>query len=232
MSLNYDLFEILTFDCYGTLIDWESGILTAAHHILETHGVEVDDERLLATFGALEAEAELPPYKTYREVLKAVMRGMGERFGFEATDEEQEVFSGSVVDWQPFPDTVEALKKLKSAKKLAILSNVDDDLFAGTAKHLQVPFDFVITARQIGSYKPSHRNFEVMLERIGIPQERVLHCAQSLFHDIKPARELGFTTVWVNRRKGRAGGGATPPQEATPDHEVPDLMTLAREIAG
>lgn len=230
--LNYEAFEILTFDCYGTLIDWESGILTAAQPIFAAHGVTVDDETLLAAFGELEAEAELPPHKTYREVLNIVMGGLGERFGFVPTDAERAAFAGSVGDWQPFPDTVEALHKLKAVKKLAILSNVDDDLFAGSAKQLQVAFDFVITAQQIGSYKPSLRNFEVLLERIDIPKERVLHCAQSLFHDIKPAREIGLTTVWVNRRMGKTGGGATPPQAATPDHEVPDLATLAREIAG
>ncbi len=131
----------------------------------------------------------------------------------------------------PFPDSPEALKLLSRRFKLVILSNVDDDLFALSAKRLGVEFSDVITAQQVGSYKPDVRNFRLMLERTGNHPKRVLHVAQSLFHDIAPAKSLGLTTVWVNRRHDRPGFGATPPAEATPDLEVPDLITLARQTA-
>ena len=129
--------------------------------------------------------------------------------------------------WKPFPDTVAALKKLKSRYKLAIISNTDDDLFADTARLLEVSFDWVITAQQAGSYKPSHHNFKLALERIALPPEQVLHVAQSIYHDIVPARELGLATVWVNRRAGKHGEGATKAAQGQPDLEVPDLKTLA-----
>ena len=130
-------------------------------------------------------------------------------------------------NWKPFPDTVAALRSLHRHYQLMPLTNVNDDLFAITAAHLQVPFDRVMTAEQIGSYKPSLRNFEYMLAHVGVPKEQVLHVAQSLYHDIAPARSLGIATVWVNRRQGKTGTGATPPADARPDLEVPDLQTLA-----
>lgn len=129
--------------------------------------------------------------------------------------------------WPPFPDTTEALLRLKARYKLAIISNVDDDLFAASARQLGVPFDHVITAQQVRSYKPSHNNFERALERVGVAREQVLHVAQSVYHDIVPARALGLSTVWVNRRRGLSGSGATLPAEGRPDLEVPDLKSLA-----
>ena len=120
------------------------------------------------------------------------------------------------------------MRALHSRYRLAIVSNVDDDLFAATALRLGVAFDWIVTAQQARSYKPASANFQLALERIGLPRERVLHVAQSLYHDIAPANALGLASVWVNRRHGRAGGGATPAATATPDLEVPDLQTLAR----
>jgi 2-haloacid dehalogenase len=136
----------------------------------------------------------------------------------------------SLGHWEPFPDTVEALRALKSRYKLAIISNVDDGLFALTACRLGVEFDWIITAEQVGTYKPSRRNFEVALERMGVPREKLLHAAESLFHDVVPAKELGLSTVWVHRRSGKEGFGATPPADAEPDFVVPDLETLATEL--
>ena len=130
-------------------------------------------------------------------------------------------------DWVPFSDTVNALKKLKAKFKLAILSNVDDDLFAISAKHLKVKFDYIITAEQIRSYKPSLNNFKFAIKKIGIPKDKILHIAQSLYHDIAPAKELGLSTIWINRRNGKEGFGATPPASAKPDMEFPDLKSLA-----
>ena len=213
--LDFDRYSHLTFDCYGTLIDWERGILAALRPILERHG-------------ELEAAAEGGPYQPYRAVLAAVVDGLGARLGFAPSPEERAAFAASVGDWPPFPDTVAALQALARRFRLVILSNVDDDLFAGSARQLGVDFAAVVTAQQVGSYKPDRRNFRFALARLGVPDEQVLHVAQSLFHDIVPAKELGLATVWVNRRHDRPGWGATPSATAQPDLEVPDLRTLAR----
>lgn len=229
--LEFDRFTHLTFDCYGTLIDWERGILTALRPLLARHGVALSDDQLLELYGELEAAAEAGPYRPYRQVLAGVVDGLGARLGFAPTPEERAALPESVGEWPPFPDTVAALQALGRRYRLVILSNIDDDLFALTRRHLPVDFADVITAQQVGSYKPDPRNFRYLLDRLGVPGDRVLHIAQSLFHDIAPARQLGLATVWVNRRHDRPGFGATPPAAARPDLEVPDLRTLA-ELAG
>ena len=228
--LDFRRFRVLTFDCYGTLIDWESGILGALRPLLAAHGKALDDDKLLELYGGLEAEAEAGEYKSYRKILEGVARGFGKRLGFEASEQEARSLPESLRNWQPFPDTVAALRRLKSRYKLAIVSNTDDDLFAHTAKLLEIPFDWVITAQQAGSYKPSHNNFRLALERIALPPSQVLHCAQSIYHDVIPARELGLATVWVNRR-GAKGGGATRAAQGRPDLVVPDLKSLAEMAA-
>lgn len=220
-------FSTLTFDCYGTLIDWETGILNALRPLLSAHGHELSDNQMLEQFGEIEAAVEAGPYKAYRDVLAEVADGFGERLGFTPSPDERAAFGASVGDWPAFPDSTEGLRTLKQHYKLVILSNVDDDLFDESAKRLEIPFDAVVTAQQVGSYKPNLNNFRTLLERLDTPKEKILHVAQSLFHDIAPANSLGLTTVWVNRRHGRDGFGATPPQEAVPDMEVPDLRTLA-----
>ncbi len=227
MAIDLRAYSTLTFDCYGTLIDWETGILNALRPLLERHGQTLGDDEILELFGELEATAEAGTYKPYREILATVAARFGERLGFETSAEERAGFGASVGDWPAFPDSVEGLRRLKRHYKLVILSNVDDDLFAGSARRLDVPFDAVITAQQVGSYKPDPNNFRALLERLDTPKEQILHVAQSLFHDIAPANAIGLTTVWVNRRHGRSGFGATPPREATPDLEAPDLRTLA-----
>ena len=225
--LNFSQFECLTFDCYGTLIDWESGILAVLKPLLAVHHRELGDEALLELYGKLEAEAEAGEYRRYRDVLRFVTQRIASRLSFALHDDELNALPDSLKNWPPFSDTVQALRRLKSRYKLAIVSNTDDDLFAETAKRLEVPFDFVITAQQARSYKPSHRNFELAIDRIGLPKAKILHCAQSLFHDIVPTRELGMANVWVNRRAGKAGPGATHPAEATPDFTVTSLKELA-----
>ena len=226
--LAFDRFEALTFDCYGTLIDWERGLLDAFAPLLRRHAIAVPDDRLLALFAAAEKEAEAGPYLSYREVLGRVMERIGGVLGFAPDAEERGHLARTLPDWPPFQDTVEALDLLARRYRLAIVSNIDDDLFAGTSRHLGVSFAAVTTAQQVGSYKPAPAHFHRSLERLGLPVERVLHVAQSRFHDIAPARALGFATVWVNRRSGRPGSGATPEAGAVPDLEVPDLGTLAR----
>ncbi|HEY9643190.1 MAG TPA: HAD-IA family hydrolase, partial [Coleofasciculaceae cyanobacterium] len=167
--LNFEQYQVLTFDCYGTLIDWESGMLSALKPILTHHKIELADEQILEQFAEFEA-AEEQDYQSYREVLRGVVRRFGDRFHFQPSQPEQDALPDSIQHWQPFPDTVAALKQLKQRFKLVIISNVDDDLFAATAQHLQVELDQIITAQQVKSYKPSLNNFKFAFEKIGLPQ--------------------------------------------------------------
>ena len=226
--LPFDRFEALTFDCFGTLVDWESGILDTLVPLVQRHAGTADPERLLRLYGDAESELEAGPYLPYAEVLGRVMDRVGAALGFTPDAEERGRLARTLPSWPLFPDTVTSLATLARRFRLAIVSNVDDDLFAGVARRLTVPFDAVITAQQVHSYKPAPAHFLRALKTLRLPTERVLHVAQSRFHDIAPAGALGFTTVWVNRRSGRAGSGATPEAGALPDLEVPDLATLAR----
>jgi 2-haloacid dehalogenase len=225
--LDLTRFKVLTFDCYGTLIDWETGIFSALRPTIEAHRKTITDSALLELYGELEAAAERPTFRRYREVLQSVVRGFGERLGFTPTEEEVSFLPESLAKWQPFPDTVEALRKLKTRYQLAVISNVDDDLFAATAPKLGVAFDHVITAQQAACYKPCMRIFKLAEERIGVGREQWLHVGQSIYHDVIPAQSLGIATVWVNRPSPRPGAGAAKSASGKPDLEVPDLNTLA-----
>lgn len=229
--LDFKPFEILTFDCYGTLIDWERGILAALRPLLARRGIQTNEGTILQRYGELEEAAEKPPYRSYRAVLQHVVRGFGAHLNFEPTSSELSALADALPRWQPFPDTINALNRLHSRYQLGVISNIDDDLFAATNQTLGINFDHVITAQSVGSYKPDPKNFTIALERIGKPKERVLHVAQSLFHDIAPANALGITTVWVNRHGAVHGFGAVRPAQAHPDLTVPDLKTLA-DLAG
>jgi 2-haloacid dehalogenase len=229
--LDFSRFEILTFDCYGTLINWEEGILRCLHRILATHGKDVDDATILQLYGDFEACAEQGAYRCYREVLQSVVRRFGEQLGFTPTDQEANSLPESLGEWKPWPDTVLALRELKSRFRLAIVSNVDDDLFASTKPQLEVEFDQIITAQQAGAYKPSLKIFELALSRIGSPVHRVLHVGQSLYHDVIPAQSLGLATVWVNRPSPRTGVGAVRPAQGHPDVEVSNVAELATACA-
>lgn len=224
--------QALTFDCYGTIIDWETGIVSALHRLLGDQGLRPDDTRLLEMYGRFESAAQRGPFRPYRQVLEAVARAFGEAVGVEVTDAEARAFAGSVGDWPPFEDSVHALHALGRRYRLVVVSNVDDDLFARTRERLGVDFAEVVTAEQVGSYKPSRAHFDEALRRLGLARDAVVHVAQSFFHDIAPANDLGFRTCWVDRRGGRAGSGATPPARAEPDLTVPDLETLARKAGG
>lgn len=228
--LDFSRFEILTFDCYGTLINWEDGILRCLHRIMEAHHQKVDDATILQLYGDFEASAEQGEYRCYREVLNSVIRQFAERFGFAASDQEVRSLADSLKDWKPWPDTVAALRELRSRFQLAVISNVDDDLFASTRPQLQVDFTYVITAEQARAYKPSLKIFELALSRIGVPPHRILHVAQSVYHDIVPARSLGLATVWVNRPSARSGVGAVKAAEAHPDLQVTSLAELAASV--
>ena len=228
--MEFSRFTHLTFDCYGTLIDWETGILAALGPVLTRHNVAVDDTELLRLYTQFEAQQESGEYRPYRQVLEGVTEGIADVLGFRLTAEDRAALPASVGHWPPFPDTVAALMRLKERCKLVILSNIDDAMFAGTQRLLQVPFDAVITAEQVGSYKPAPAHFHAVLERLGAPREQILHVAQSLYHDHVPAKALGFSTVWVNRPSRLAGTGLALPAHVTPDLEVPNLQSLADMI--
>ena len=223
--IEYRGFDVLTFDCYGTLIDWESGIAAAVRLQLGDAVAEVSDEEIVAAFAAVEHEAEVP-YKSYREVLALSLRGIGERLGVAVSDAQASGFGSSVGQWPAFPDSSEALRRLQERFKLAVITNCDDDLFGQSERRLGVSFDYVITAQEAGSYKPDPANFLLAFERIEEPRERILHVAQSLFHDHVPAKALGMTTVWIDRRQGR-GGGASLDGEAHPDATFPSMGAFA-----
>ena len=225
-ELDYGRFDALTFDCYGTLIDWESGILAGLRPMLAKRGIDRPDDELLEVYAGLEAAAEAGKYRRYREILAAGMRGVAAHFGVEADAVEVAAFGDSVGDWPAFPDSAAALARLHERFRLGVITNCDDDLFARSAARLETTFDWVVTAQTAGSYKPDARNFEVALERIGLPRERILHVAQSLYHDHVTARRLGLATVWIDRRQDRDGFGATPPAEATPDATFPDMASF------
>jgi len=225
--IEFDRFDVLTFDCYGTLIDWEAGILAGLRAILGPLGIDADDDDLLERYARAEAATEAGGYLRYREILARSADAVCRELGVSAGPAALAAFGASVGDWPAFADSAESLARLQARFKLAVITNCDDDLFAASNRRLGVTFDHVITAEQVGSYKPNTRNFEVAFERIGVPQGRILHVAQSLFHDHVPAKRLGMTTVWIDRRQGRAGSGATPPAEAVPDLAVPSMAAFA-----
>jgi 2-haloacid dehalogenase len=228
--LDFSRFEILTFDCYGTLINWEAGLLAALHRILSAHSKRIDDAALLKLYGEFEQRAEQPPFQPYREVLGSVVRQFGTELGFAPTAEEVRSLADSLPTWKPWPDTVAALRQLKTRFRLAILSNVDDNLFAGTRPQLEVAFDEVVTAQQAQAYKPSLALFELALSRVKTPAHRVLHVGQSIYHDVVPAQALGLATVWVNRPSARPGIGAVISADAKPDMTVASLAELGAAI--
>jgi 2-haloacid dehalogenase len=225
-------FDILTFDCYGTLIDWERGILAALHEVLLKRGITPADDQLLEAFARFEAAAEAGPYLQYRAVLARALLGVAGELGVEPTPDEVKGFSESVGDWPAFPDSVDALARLATRFRLGVITNCDTDLFARSNERLGIRFDWVITAEQLGSYKPNPRNFELALAQIGGPRSRHLHVAQSLFHDHVPAQAAGLRTAWIDRRHDRPGFGATPPAEATPDFTFPDMASFAAAAIG
>jgi putative hydrolase of the HAD superfamily len=227
-------FSALTFDCYGTLIDWETGILAALRPWTAAHRVEVDDGELLAAFGRAESRREAAdPTAPYPRILAGVLEDLAQELDATTSPEEAAAFGDSVRDWPAFPDSPEALAYLKRHYKLVIVSNVDRASFRHSNARLGVSFDAVVTADDAGAYKPAPNHFRLALARLaemGIGQDRVLHVAQSLYHDHVPAKRLGLRTMWVNRRAAHGqGGGATPaaPVPVTPDGEVPTLAALA-----
>jgi len=224
----FESIRLITFDCYGTLIDWENGMLAALRPMLSRDGRRIADTQILELYGEIEAELESGPYIPYRQVLAHSAQELGRRLGTEVSTEEGSAFAESLTRWNPFVDTIAALQSLARRFRLGIISNVDDDLFAETRKRLApVEFDFVVTAQQMQSYKPSHRNFEEAIRRSGLSKDQILHAGQSLYHDIAPANALGIRNVWVNRPSIRPGSGAAKPGTAKPNYEVHTLAELS-----
>jgi 2-haloacid dehalogenase len=227
-------YQVLTFDSYGTLIDWETGIVRAIGPWLEGQGVAATRDQILAAFAAAEApqQAKTPGLR-YPELLARVHAAMAQRFGIAPDAAAAQAFGHSVQDWPAFSDSAEALAYLKQHYRLVILSNIDRASFAHSARKLGVEFDAVYTAEDVGSYKPDARNFDYMLARLaeqGIAREQILHTAQSLYHDHIPAKRFGLATCWIRRRAGQAGHGATrPPEvEVSPDFRFATLGEMAK----
>jgi 2-haloacid dehalogenase len=231
-DFDFGRFDALTFDCYGTLIDWEAGLAAALGAILGPRGATPDHDALLETYAGFEVDRERPPYRRYRDVLAEAARATCATYGVEATDVELAKFGGSVVDWPAFPDSHDALTRLKTRFGLGVLTNCDDDLFAASNVKLGVEFDWVVTAQQAGGYKPAIHNFELLFERVGRPRDRILHVAQSLYHDHVPAQALGMNSIWIDRRHEQSGAGATPPTDARPDLTFPDMASFAAAAVG
>jgi 2-haloacid dehalogenase len=230
--IDFGRFDAVTFDCYGTLIDWERGILNALQPVLAPRGVEISEDELLERYARHEAELEAGDYLRYREILARSLHGLCAELGFTPSGEEADAFARAVGEWPAFPDTAPALRRLQERFRLGVITNCDRDLFALSNRRLGITFDWVVTAEDAVAYKPSLRPFELALATIDVPPGRILHAAQSLFHDHVPAGRLGLTSVWVDRRQGLEGFGATPPASATPDLVVPDMRTLAEVAAG
>jgi 2-haloacid dehalogenase len=232
-DLDYGAFDALTFDCYGTLIDWETGILAALRSVGPAVAA-ADGDTLLDEYANAEAALEAGLYRRYREIAGEAMAAVARAHGAEPAADDVARLGGSVVDWPAFPDSHDALVRLKTRFRLGVLTNCDDDLFAASNARLGIEFDWIVTAQQVGSYKPDERNFAALVARLGadgVPQERILHVAQSLFHDHAPAQRLGFRSVWIDRRHDRPGGGATPPADARPDATFPSMAAFAAAAA-
>jgi len=217
----------LTFDCYGTLIDWEQGILTALEPLLANARSRPAPQTILRSFAKHEAREELATWKPYRQVLAAVLSAMAAEFDLSLLAKEPGLLADTLPMWPPFPDTVDALQRLSKRFRLAIVSNTDDALFAETKKQLKARFDVVVTAEQVKSYKPGKAHFDEVLRRLEVPASNVLHVAQSLYHDHMPAQQLGFRTVWINRPSLLAGTGLAPRADIRPDLVFPELSALA-----
>ncbi|MCS6842230.1 MAG: HAD-IA family hydrolase [Roseiflexus sp.] len=219
-------YDVITFDCYGTLIDWDAGIRSGFAAAAQRAGVTVDLDAALAAYHAIEPQVEASEYRPYRQVLAETAQRAAATLGWPMDDDTAQFFAATLPQWPPFADTNPALEQLYAAGyRLGILSNVDDDLLAATIRHFTAPIDLIVTAQQVGSYKPNIGHFVAARERIG--GLRWLHVAQSHFHDVVPAARMGLPVVWVNRKRE-----PLPPDGPAPLAEVPDLRAFVEWIGG
>jgi 2-haloacid dehalogenase/putative hydrolase of the HAD superfamily len=216
-------YDVVTFDCYGTLIDWDGGIAGAFAKAVAETGGRLDPHQVFDSYEKIEASVEAERYRSYRDVLTESTRRVARQLGWALPEARAGFLAESLPFWIPFTDTNASLERLfRAGYQLGILSNVDDDLLAGTRKHFTVPFDLIVTAQQVGSYKPADGHFVAARERIG--GRRWLHAAQSHFHDVTPARRQGVPTAWINRKRLVRG-------EPRPDRELHTLTELADWLA-
>lgn len=235
MTLDLTAYNALSFDCYGTLIDWEAGIAAVIGPWARRNDPSLTDEQVLVAYSENEAAVEREaPTTLYPDVLREAFRRTGKDLGYEVTDADADALGTSVPDWPAFEDSADALARLKKHYKLIILSNVDRESFAGSNRRLQVEFDEILTAQDIGSYKPNPANFQALLKRVDEIGDtgKLLHVAQSLFHDHVPGKEAGLPSVWINRRHDQPGWGATPDPRigVTPDLEFPSMAAFADAV--
>ena len=226
-------FRAITFDCYGTLIDWEAGILRVLRPWAQAQGIDRDDDGLLAAFAIAEpAEEHAHPGAPYRDILRGVMPRVADELGAACSPGDAEALALSVGDWPAFDDTPAALRVLAEHCRLIVVSNVDAPSFEGSATKLGVSLDGLVTAEHVGAYKPDVRMFRAALEAVaacGVQPREHLHVAQSLYHDIVPASALGIATCWIDRRAGQSGGATPEPgQPVRPDF----MFTTMEEFAG
>ena len=236
----FERFEALSFDCYGTLIDWEAGLTVALREWADDAGVSATPQELLGMVSDIETvvQGERSPAPLYPEVLAEVLRRIGDRLGAPVSAAEAERFGGTVGEWPAFPDSASALRRLGQHFKLIVVSNVDRASFSRSNERLGVPFDRVITAEDVGSYKPRPPHFEALLkslQELAIDPARLLHVAQSLYHDHEPARRHGLQSVWIDRGHDGSGSGATPPPgdgDLRPRLRFPTLAAFADAVEG
>src|ERR1700720_824542 len=223
-------FDALTFDCYGTLIDWESGMVEALKGLTDRVQRPLTRDQILEAHARHESSQQhYTPAKPYRDLLTVVYKRLAEEWGVHATHENCVEYGLSVGNWPAFEDSPGALQYLKKYFKLVILSNVDNETFQASNRRLQVQFDAIYTAEDIGSYKPELRNFHYMLEQLGVRKDKILHTAESMFHDHKPANEVGLKSCWIYRRHAQQGFGATMNPGDMPHHDF--RFTSMAELA-
>ncbi len=213
-------FKVLTFDCYGTLIDWETGMIDALAPLSSRSSTPLSRNAILEAHALVESmQQRATPTMPYRDLLAVVAKRLTERWGVSASWDECRAYGRSIGDWPAFADTAQALGYLKRHFKLVILSNIDNESFAASQRRLAASFDAVYTAEDIGSYKPAERNFTYMLDNLeasGVRRSEILHVAESLFHDHAPAKALGLVSCWIHRRHAEGGSGATMPLMEAP----------------
>ncbi len=225
-------YDVITFDCYGTLIDWEHGIGRAFAEAAAPDGFALDPGHVLAAYAQIEPTVEAQPYRSYREILAATAMGVAGQLGWPLPKERAGFLAESLPSWPPFPDTNPALRRLAAAGlRLGILSNVDEDLLSGTLRHLDAPFDPIVTGQEVRSYKPAHGHFLAARVKLG-DTRRWLHAAQSYFHDVAPAKSLGIPVAWINRKAEAAGSSGAPDLEFQNLEELADWIGRMSEEPG
>ncbi len=227
--------RLITFDCYGTLIDWEKGIVRAIGPVLRDAGVKVSDEQILSRYAQIEPKLQADEFRPYREILTELMLEFGRVYGVEISREQAAMLPESIKDWPAFGDTAQGLARLGEKYRLGILSNIDRDLIEMSLPRLAAAgakFDIIVTAGDTSSYKPAIGHFWAAMRESKLPGARILHAAQSLFHDVVPAQSMGLRTAYINRQAGKPGATPPPGQDVEADMEFPTIRALAAALCG